>query len=54
MIDYEALEDEYDALPQRAKVSKPSEPTGSLTDNRRIAEPNRNGAYKRTGEGRGR
>lgn len=46
-INFEDLEDEFGTLPTKGKIAKGQSPVGSLTDNRRIAEPNRNGAYKR-------
>ncbi len=47
MIDYELLEDEYENIPKFAKVARSTKPEGSLTDNARLIEPNRNGAWKR-------
>jgi len=46
-IDYEFLEDAYDQLPTREYIRRSTEPVGSLTDNRRKAKPNRDGAHKR-------
>lgn len=46
-IDYEVLESEFDSLPTRAPVERPTRPVGSLTDNLRKVKPNRDGAHKR-------
>ena len=47
MIDYDLLDDEFDNLPSKEKIAPSMKPQGSLTDNLRIAKPNRDGAYKR-------
>ena len=46
-INYEALEEQFDSLPTRAPVERPTRPVGSLTDNLRKVKPNRDGAHKR-------
>lgn len=45
--DYDYLDDLYEGYATRERVSRPMSPTGSLTDNRRMVTPNRNGARKR-------
>jgi hypothetical protein len=46
-IDYDVLDDTYEALPRSVKVQKSMKPEGSLTDHRRQVKPNRDGAHKR-------
>lgn len=46
-INYDLLDEMYDALPTREKVQKSTNPVGSLTDNLRKVKPNRDGAHKR-------
>lgn len=47
MIDFDMLDEEYDNLPTHERIPRGERMKGSLTDNLRIAEPNRNGAHKR-------
>lgn len=49
-INYEALDEAYDGLPQRSPIRGNTAPTGSLTDNRRIVKSQRDGAIKRLRE----
>lgn len=46
-INYEYLDEQYESLPTRAPVERPTRPVGSLTDNLRKVKPNRDGAHKR-------
>jgi hypothetical protein len=46
-IDYDLIADEWDSLPTRTPVRGNTNPTGSLTDNRRIVKSQRDGAIKR-------
>lgn len=47
-INLEYLEDMYDSLPTRERTRTNVERVvGSLTDNRRMVKPNRDGAHKR-------
>jgi hypothetical protein len=47
MTKWDYLEEEYEMYSQVEKIQKNMKPTGSLTDNLRKVEPNRNGAHKR-------
>lgn len=47
MSKWDYLEEEYEMFAQVEKIQKSMKPTGSLTDNLRKVEPNRNGAHKR-------
>ena len=49
-INYDDLDEMYDALPSREKFAPSMKPVGSLTDNRRKVKPNRDGAHKRMQE----
>ena len=46
-INYDELDEMFDALPSREVIRKSTDPVGSLTDNRRKVKPNRDGAHKR-------
>ena len=46
-INYDELDELFESMAKQVKVSKPTEPVGSLTDNRRKVKPNRDGSYKR-------
>jgi len=47
MINYDELDEMYEAAPTRGTMRKSTDPVGSLTDNRRKVKPNRDGAHKR-------
>ena len=47
MINYDDLDEMYGNLPTRQPSRGNTNPVGSLTDNRRKVEPNRNGAKAR-------
>ena len=47
MSKWEYLEEEYEEYQNWEPIRKDNSPTGSLTDNLRLVEPNRNGAHKR-------
>ena len=47
MIDYDILDELYGSTPTKQSIRPSTKPVGSLTDNRRKAKPNRDGAYKR-------
>lgn len=49
-IDWDALDEMDEMVSSREKVSRSQSPVGSLTDNRRMVTPHRNGAYKRLRE----
>lgn len=49
-IDFDALEEAWDAVPNKAPIRANGAPTGSLTDNRRIVKSQRDGAIKRLRE----
>ena len=44
---WEYLDEEYEEYQSWEPIRKDNSPTGSLTDNVRYVEPNRNGAHKR-------
>ncbi len=46
-IDYEYLDEQYEGMPSRTATRKSTDPVGSLTDNRRMVKPNRDGAHNR-------
>lgn len=46
-INYDELDEQYDMLPSRTPIRGNTNPQGSLTDNLRMAKPNRDGAIKR-------
>lgn len=46
-IDLEYLDEQYGEMPTRAPIRGNTKPQGSLTDNLRMAKPNRDGAIKR-------
>jgi hypothetical protein len=46
-INYDELDEMFDALPTREVIRKSTDPVGSLTDNRRKVKPNRDGSHKR-------
>jgi hypothetical protein len=47
---WEYLDEEYEEYQSWEPIRKDNSPTGSLTDNVRYVEPNRNGAHKRERE----
>ena len=47
MIDYDLLDEQYENIPTKQTIRPSSDPVGSLTDNRRKVEPQRNGARAR-------
>ena len=47
MINYDDLDEMYEGLPTRQPSRGNTSPVGSLTDNRRKVEPQRNGARQR-------
>ena len=49
---WEYLDEEYEEYQSWEPIRKDNSPTGSLTDNVRYVEPNRNGAHKRDREHR--
>ena len=49
---WEYLDEEYEEYQSWEPIRKDYSPTGSLTDNLRYVEPNRNGAHKRDREHR--
>ena len=49
---WEYLDEEYEEYQNWEPIRKDASPTGSLTDNLRYVEPNRNGAHKRDREHR--
>jgi hypothetical protein len=46
-INYDFYDEEYGDLPSRTPIRGNTKPTGSLTDNRRIVQSQRDGAIKR-------
>ena len=46
-INYDELDEMFDALPIREVIRKSTDPVGSLTDNRRTVKSQRDGAIKR-------
>ena len=46
-INYDELDEQYDALPSHSPIRGNTNPQGSLTDNLRIVKVNRDGARKR-------
>jgi len=46
-INYDELDELFESMAKQVKVSKPTEPVGSLTDNRRKVKPARDGSHKR-------
>ena len=46
-IDYDASDEEYGNLPSRTPIRGNTNPMGSLTDNRRVVQSQRDGAIKR-------
>lgn len=46
-INYDYLDEQYDSLPSRTPIRGNTNPQGSLTDNRRIVQSQRDGAIKR-------
>ena len=46
-INYDYLDEQYDEMPTRTPIRGNTNPQGSLTDNLRMAKPNRDGAIKR-------
>ena len=47
MSKWDYLDEEYEGYQSWEPIRKDNSPTGSLTDNLRIVEPNKNGAWKR-------
>lgn len=46
-INYDELDEMFDALPSREVIRRSTDPVGSLTDNRRMVKSQRDGAIKR-------
>lgn len=46
-INYEYLDEQYGEMPSRTPIRGNTNPQGSLTDNRRIVQSQRDGAIKR-------
>ena len=46
-IDYDFYDEEYGNLPSRTPIRGNTNPMGSLTDNRRVVQSQRDGAIKR-------
>lgn len=46
-INYDDLDEMFGNVPTKQSIRPSSKPVGSLTDNRRKAKPNKDGAYKR-------
>lgn len=47
MSKWDYLDEEYEQFERVEKIQKNMSPEGSLTDNLRLIQPNRNGAHKR-------